>query len=99
MNKKVALVILIRHSILLPDDSKLALLEQIQSMNDRQVDALGKFLATEREIALGSEQEIQAHVDEFVKELEINAQKGLQAVPQSANLDKVDQVYIGSGKP
>lgn len=83
MNKKVALVNLIEASVLLSDDDKLALIDRVPTLNEKQVDAMGTYLATERQFVLEHRQEL---TDSF------NAMLAELTKPD-------EKVYVGSGKP
>jgi hypothetical protein len=84
MNKKVALVTLIEASVLLSDEDKLALLDRVPALNDKQVTALGKFLAAERQFALDHEDDIRRSMEKLMGTLDLPEKK---------------TVFIGSGKP
>lgn len=84
MNKKVALVTLIESSLLLTADDKLALIDRVPSLNEKQVDTVGKFLALERQIILEHKDELNAQFSQMISELE---------------KETPDAVYVGSGKP
>lgn len=83
MNKKVALVTLIEASVLFTDDDKLALIEKVPSLNDKQVDALGKYFAIERQFVLDHKEELSNQVDGMLSELDKASHT----------------VYVGTGKP
>lgn len=83
MNKKVSLVTLIEASITLSDDDKLALIDRVPSLNEKQVDALGKFFATERQLILDHKSQILVQFDALLAELG----------------KKDNRVLVGSGKP
>lgn len=55
MNKKVALITLIEASMVLTPEEKLDLIDGVPGLNEFQVDALGKFLAIERQTLLDNE--------------------------------------------
>lgn len=52
MNKKEALKILIKNSYLLTQEEKFSLLSEIENYSEEVINALGKFLAIEKKIAL-----------------------------------------------
>lgn len=83
MDKKIALVRLLRSSLLLSDAAKLAILDKVESMTSREVDELGEFLVLERKFVLDNEAFITANTTSLIDALEKS--------------DK--QVYVGSGKP
>lgn len=83
MNRKIALVTLIEASLFFSDEDKLALIERVPSLNDKQVETLGKFLAAERQFALDHEAEIRHQFDQLIADME----------------DADNTVYVGSGKP
>jgi hypothetical protein len=84
MNKKIVLVDLIQASILLTAEQKLAVLDGLPSFTEKQVDALGTFLAMEQQF-------IKDHSDEILA--------NMKAIYRDLGLEDVDQVYVGVGKP
>ena len=85
MNKKIALVDLLQASILFTAEQKLLILDQLPMFNEKQVDALGSFLAMEQQF-------IETHNDEIVANMKkMYAELHVQESP--------DAVYVGSGKP
>lgn len=84
INKEVALVTLIQSSIIFSDEDKLDLINKVPSYTDRQVEQLGKFLATERQFVLDHEKDIRGHLDTLLTELE---------KPEN------EKVFVGTGKP
>ena len=64
MNKKIALVTLIEASIILSDEDRLMLLDLVPGLTDKQVDALGKFFALERQFILSHEDEVKEKLEE-----------------------------------
>lgn len=84
INKEIALVTLIQSSFMFSDEDKLNLINKVPTYTDRQVDQLGKFLATERQFVLDHEEDIRSHLDTLLTELE---------KPES------EKVFVGSGKP
>jgi len=85
MNKKIALVTLIEASFLLSSCEKLALLDTVPTLNDKQVQALGTMLAKERAVMLANEDAIMTTI-----------QKHLEAMREE---DDDNKVYVGTGKP
>jgi hypothetical protein len=85
MNKKIALVTLIEASFLLSSGEKLALLDTVPTLNDKQVQALGTMLAKERAVMLANEDAIMTTI-----------QKHLEAMREE---DDDNKVYVGTGKP
>lgn len=85
MNKKIALIRLLEASFVLNDTEKLALLDSVSSMNEKQVQAMGVFLATERQFILEHEGDIRSSLESILVSLEQTALK--------------DKVYVGVGKP
>lgn len=85
MNKKIALVTLIEASFLLSSGEKLALLDTVPTLNDKQVQALGTMLAKERAVMLANEDAIMTTI-----------QKHLEAMREE---DDDNKVYVGKGKP
>lgn len=84
MNKKIALVTLIEVSFILSDEDRLRLLDLVPGLNDKQVDALGKFFALERQFILTHEDDLRQQFDILLMELE----RG-----------RKEKVYVGTGKP
>ena len=83
-NNKIALVTLIEASILLSDEDKLELMDEVPAMTDQRVEALGKFLSMEREFAIEHETAIRAHMQALLDNLDAQSDK---------------RVYVGTGKP
>jgi hypothetical protein len=83
MNKKIALVTLIEASIILADEDRLMLLDLVPGLTEKQVEALGKFFALERQFVLSHEDDVKQKIDELLTNLD--------------DTEK-DTVYIGSGK-
>lgn len=83
MNKKIALVTLIEASIILADEDRLMLLDLVPGLTEKQVEALGKFFALERQFVLSHEDDVKQKIDELLTNLDDNEK---------------DTVYIGSGK-
>lgn len=70
MNKKEALIILINHSFLLSDEVKKQLLSKVDSMDENQIDVLGKFLAEEKSKSIESVDEVIKEYQELILHLE-----------------------------
>lgn len=87
MDKKLALVTLVEHSIVLSDEAKLALLAKMDTITDEEVEKLGAFLATERDYVLENQDGIKKSVAEVMQEL------------ASYTPEPKEQVYVGTGKP
>ena len=66
MNKKIALTHLIEASILFTDEDKLSLIRYVPSLTDKEVDTLGKYLASERQFVLDHETEITEQMEELL---------------------------------
>ncbi|MEK7544311.1 MAG: hypothetical protein AAB557_05550 [Patescibacteria group bacterium] len=95
MNKKIALVKLIRNSFILPNEDKLMLLDRVNGLSDGDVEELGKFLAAEHEFVLQNETGLRADVGEIMETLK-------NWKPEDSKKEEVrepDKVYIGTGKP
>ena len=86
MNKKVALVTLIEASMMLSSEDKLALIDKVPALNNKQVEALGKMLAQERSILLANQDAIMKNISSHLHKI---------AGENSAS----DPVYVGTGKP
>lgn len=85
MNKKIALVKLIRNSFIVPNEEKLELLGKIEEMSDQDVEELGQFLAAEHNFVVQNEPAIRTDVEDVMKTL--------------ADWKPSEKVYIGTGKP
>ena len=83
MDKKIALVELLQHSILLTAEQKLLLLDALPSFNERQIDALGKFLSMEQQF-------VETHSDEILADM--------KKIYEELHLDD-EKIYVGMGKP
>jgi len=81
MNKKIALIHLIEASVLFTDEDKLALIRYVPSLTDKEVDTLGKYLASERQFILDHEAEIIEQMEELVT---------------SSDTPAPEQVFVGS---
>ncbi len=58
MDKKTALVTLLKNSFWITDPAKREILLKLGTLTDEQVDTIGKFLAKEREIMIRDEDKI-----------------------------------------
>ncbi|OGG04212.1 hypothetical protein A2Z33_03600 [Candidatus Gottesmanbacteria bacterium RBG_16_52_11] len=67
MNKRVALVILIKNCFSLSNPAKIELLRTVEDMSEEQVEALGKFLAYEREFILKYQNQIIENADALLE--------------------------------
>lgn len=85
MNKKIALVKLIRNSFIVPDENKLELLGKIEKMSEEDVEELGQFLAAEHNFVIQNETAIRTDVEDVMETLQ--------------NWKPSEKVYIGTGKP
>lgn len=95
MNKKIALVKLIRNSFIVPNEAKLELVGKIERMSDQDVEELGEFLAVEHDFVVSHEDAIRADVGEIMKTLE-------HWEPQTSKIEAAndsDKVYVGTGRP
>lgn len=54
--KRKALETLTKHSFFLSEEAKNQILEKLDSMNEEDIDSIGKFLATEKKIAIANAQ-------------------------------------------
>ncbi len=86
MNNKIALVDLIQASILLTAEQKLTLLDELPSFTEKQVMALGSFLAMEQEFITEHKEEILANMKKIYEELHLGD-------------TPTNQVFVGTGKP
>lgn len=85
MNKKIALVKLIRNSFTVPNEEKLELFGKIEQMSEEDVEELGQFLAAEHNFIVQNESAIRADVGEVMETLRA--------------WNPPDKVYVGTGKP
>lgn len=85
MNKKIALVKLIRNSFIVPNENKLELLGKIEEMSEEDVEELGQFLAIEHDFIVQSESVIRADVEDVMETLR--------------DWKPSEKVYIGTGRP
>lgn len=85
MNKKIALVKLIRNSFIVPNENKLELLGKIEEMSDQDVEELGQFLAAEHNFIVGNESALRANVGDIMETLK--------------DWKPSEKVYVGTGKP
>lgn len=97
MNKKIALVKLIRASLIVSNDDKLALLGKIETMSDEDVEKLGEFLAAEHDFIAQHEAGLRLSVGEIMEEMKRWNPGEDSARPTGA--DATDRVYVGTGKP
>lgn len=81
IKKRDALLTLIEASILLSYEQKLDIIENFPLLSEEQIDALGKFLATEEKIR-----------EEFGEEIQKGVEKVLSEIVGDEN-----KVYVGSG--
>ncbi len=90
MNKKLALVTLIKHSMLLPAEDKIALLKRVGDLAENDVLTLGTHLSRERQFVMENAQKIQEYADSLVDYFTLN--------PLTLEKDNPDMVYVGTGK-
>lgn len=87
--KRDALLVLLEESILLSYEQKLDIIETFPKLTEAQIDALGKFLATEEQIR-----------EEFAEDIQTGTQKILsEIVGEDITKPPENAVYVGSGKP
>ncbi len=63
MDKKEALIILIKHSYILTDDDKIKILGNLDTLSSEEIDKFGEFLAEEKKFSI-------EHSGENIKKLE-----------------------------
>lgn len=90
MNKRLAIIPLIKQSFLLSTDVKIRLLERVGEMSDEDVATLGGLLAEERDFGVANAQKIQEYADTLVDYFRVNP---------IASVEPKDQVFVGTGKP
>ena len=98
MTKKVALITLIKNSILLPNETKLELLARVATMGDDEVEAFGKFLTAERQFALQNESQIKFDASQIIESFNTVAPVAALAHNEMSELPE-HAVLVGSGKP
>lgn len=86
MNNKIALVDLIEASVLLTAEQKLVVLDELPSFTEKQVNALGSFLALEQQFIADHKEEILDNMKKLYEELRLEEAQ-------------TKQVFVGSGKP
>ena len=86
MNKRLALVPLIKGSFLLSPDIKIALLKRLGELGEEEVATLGEYLAAERDFVVANSAKIQDYANTLVDYF-------------SNNPEQQDKVYVGSGRP
>lgn len=79
--KRDAVLILLEESILLSYEQKLDVIENFPLLSEEQIDALGKFLATEEKIR-----------EEFSEDIQQGVERVLSEIVGDEN-----KVYVGSG--
>ncbi|MFA5025811.1 MAG: hypothetical protein WC503_04860 [Candidatus Shapirobacteria bacterium] len=67
MDKKIALIELIKNSFLIGNKLKKILLEKVEFMTDEEVDKIGKFLVWERDVVLDDEEGFLKEVDKVIE--------------------------------
>ncbi|MDP1722161.1 MAG: hypothetical protein Q8L37_03050 [Candidatus Gottesmanbacteria bacterium] len=95
MNKKIALVKLIRNSFILPNEDKLILLDRVNAMSGGDVEELGRFLAEEHDFILKNETGIRGNVGEIME----TVKTWKPEASKTEKLSELDKVYVGVGKP
>lgn len=86
MNNKIALVDLIEASVLLTAEQKLVVLDELPSFTEKQVNALGSFLALEQQFIADHKEEILDNMKKLYEELRLEEAQ-------------TKQVFVGTGKP
>lgn len=77
MDKKEALIILIKHTYILSDNDKIKLLGNIDTLSSDEIDKLGTLLAMEKKFAIEKSDEIIKRLEEAEKKIsaELNTTK------------------------
>lgn len=68
MDKKTALIILIKYSFFLEDAQKIDLIRRLDNLTDEQINKLGKFLALEKKKSIESIEVIDKFLDKIISE-------------------------------
>lgn len=95
MNKKIALVKLIRNSFIIPNEEKLELLGKIEGMSDQDVEEFGASLSAEHDFVMQNESAIRTDVGEIMETLK----NWKPEVLKTESAKDPDKVYVGMGKP
>ena len=90
MNKRLALVTLIKHSLLLSADIKISLLKRVGDLEENDVQTLGNYLAAELQFVKDNAQKIQEYAGSLVDYFTLN--------PLIPTNDNPDKVYVGTGR-
>jgi len=69
MDKKEALLVLIHHSMFIPEKVKLELIGKIDELTDEQIDDLGKFLALEKKKSLENSGEMIEYIEKTLEKM------------------------------
>lgn len=69
MNKKQALIVLIEHSLAIPDKTKEKILDKIDNFSDQEIETLGRFLALEKKQSLQQGQALLPLLEKEEKEV------------------------------
>jgi hypothetical protein len=75
MDKRTALQVLIKHSFLISDKIKSTLISKIPSLNDEQIEVLGKLLAKEKQLSLKAANKKIKEMDRIINKLDNLAHK------------------------
>lgn len=68
MDKKEALLVLIQHSMFIPEKVKLELIEKIDQMTDEQINDIGRFLALEKKKSIEGSDEMISYIEKILEE-------------------------------
>lgn len=90
MNKRLALVSLIKQSLLLAADIKIALLKRVGELDAGTVEELGKYLADEQKFIVANAGKIQEYADTLIHDMDFSS-----IVHSDTDNDKI---YVGIGK-
>lgn len=80
MNKKEALIFLIKNSVLFTDNTKMKMLGKLDLLTPEETDSLGKFFALQAKYQIEKGPEIIAKLDKLenqLQKIENNSQKSL----------------------
>lgn len=89
MNKRLALVSLIKQSLLLTSDVKIALLKRVGELDVGAIDLVGKYLADERNFITANAGKIQQYADTLIHDMDFSS-----IAPTNTD----NRVYVGTGK-
>lgn len=70
MDKKEALIVLIKHSFVLTDEVKMKLLGNLKTLKEEEIDAIGSYLAEEKKMSLENNSQSTEQLDKIIQNME-----------------------------